>query len=162
MEAARNWFASLSRREQILIGVAGTLLLATIAIFGIIRPLWLGSFEAQRSFQETAYKAAELDARYNMLKSAPPAPAQSVTASLPQFLTIEAEQRGITLAANNPSGNGGASIVIDSINPNSFLQWALALENQNIILAQLSMQPVPAGGAGLVSVRADFDRLGAN
>lgn len=174
MDGVKDWFIALSRREQILVGVAGMLLLMCALVFGVIRPLWLGSFAAKESYQQQAYAAAELDARYALLQSSPAAiaPADSApTGSLIQLLTSDAEARSITLSANNPSAQGGASIAIDSINPNSFFTWVIALEKQGVMLASLSIQPVaaPSGTsqagtsqAGLVSVRADFTRLGAN
>lgn len=167
MDAVKDWFMALSRREQILVGVAGMLLLMCALVFGVIRPLWLGSFAAKESYQQQAYAAAELDARYALLQSSPAAIAPAETAptgSLIQLLTSDAEARSITLSANNPSAQGGASIAIDSINPNSFFTWAIALEKQGVMLAGLSMQPIAAqdGTSGLVSVRADFTRLRDN
>lgn len=171
MDAVKNWFTALSRREQILVGVAGILLLICVLVFGVIRPLWLGSFAAKESYQQQAYAAAELDARYALLQSATDAPAAAgaetgavPAGSLIQQLTTDAAARSITLSANNPSAEGGASIAIDSINPNSFFTWVIALEKQGVTLASLSMQPIAAQGGtpGLVFVRADFVRLGSN
>jgi general secretion pathway protein M len=165
MDAVKNWFAALSRREQILVGVAGILLFICALVFGAIRPLWLGSFAAKQSYQQQAYAAAELDARYAMLQSPPDTSLEAAPdkgGSLIQLLTTDAAARSITLSANNPSADGGASITIDNINPNSFFTWAIALEKRGVMLAGLSMQPIAAqsGTSGLVSVRADFVRFG--
>jgi len=39
MAAIRLWFAALTRREQRLVGVAGTLTAFLVAIFGILLPV---------------------------------------------------------------------------------------------------------------------------
>jgi general secretion pathway protein M len=170
MDTAKNWFWALTRREQILLGIAAGLLLFIIVVFGIVRPLWVGSFAAERSYQDSAYKAAQLDARYAILQSAPQR-APSPAGNLVQILATDASQRGITLDSNSASGADGALVAIEGVNPNSFLQWSLALEAQGIILTQLSMRPLSptpsiAGNVSNsvqnVSVRAVFSRAANN
>lgn len=161
MDNIRNWFTALSRREQILLGTAGALLLISIIVFGVVRPLWLGSFAAKESYTQQAYAAAQLDARFSVLQSAP-APVEAPSGSLIEILTSDAAPRGIILSSTNPSAQGGAAVTVSAINPNSFFEWALALEEKGIILAKLTMQPVAAQGnekIDLVSAQAEFSRL---
>lgn len=62
-QTARNWFIALSRREQILVGIAGVLLAGLIGFFLIYRPIFDLATDAKRSFYEATMQAGRIDAK---------------------------------------------------------------------------------------------------
>lgn len=165
MTALQSWFVALSRREQILIGVLALLLALTALFYGVVRPLWQGSWDAEAAYKDSAYRAARITGRLDLLASAPALSPVAVTAPLSTQIGAEAAERGFTLESNIASGNDGTSITATGVNPTALMQWLLVLEQDGVIVQQLSMQPVggalsgASGSATTISVRADLIRL---
>ena len=61
-EAAKNWFIALSRREQVLVGIAAVLAAGVIGFFLIYRPIYGLATDAKRSFYEATMQAGRIDA----------------------------------------------------------------------------------------------------
>ncbi|MEM1132489.1 MAG: type II secretion system protein GspM [Pseudomonadota bacterium] len=156
MAGLRDWWAGLSQREQILIGILAFLLAAVALFYGVVRPLWVGSWDAETQYRQTALRAAGVQARLDMLAKAPPAKAPATSGPLSTLIGADAAERGFALESNVAAGNDMTTIALTGANPTAFMQWLLALEEQGVVVQQLSMQPVAQGN---VAVRADLMRV---
>lgn len=80
-EAAKNWFIALSRREQILVGIAALLATGVIGFFGIYTPLYGLATDAKRSFYEATMQAGRIEAKAQALSlPADKRPAEAIAA----------------------------------------------------------------------------------
>lgn len=156
--AARNWFIALTRRERILVGVAGALALAVIGYFGLYRPLYGLATDARHSFQEATEQAGRIEARKQAL-ALPAARRQTETiAALNLLLASEAAERGFTLDTNTAQGTHRAEIAIGSARSTAFLSWLADLERRGIVPETLVIRRMDNG---TVSVSARLAKAGA-
>lgn len=157
-EAAKNWFVALSRREQVLVGIAAVLALATIGFFGIYRPLYDLATDARRSFFEATMQAGRIEAKAQALSMpADKRPAADI-AALNLLLASEAAERGFTLDSNNALGTNRAEIAIGSARSTAFLSWLADLEQRGVVPETLVIRRMDNG---TVSVSARLAKLGA-
>lgn len=157
-ESAKNWFLALSRREQILVGIAATLALATIGFFGIYRPIYDLATDARRSFYEATMQAGRIEAKSQALSMpADKRPAADI-AALNLLLASEAAERGFTLDSNNALGTNRAEIAIGSARSTAFLSWLADLERRGVVPETLVIRRMDNG---TVSVSARLAKLGA-
>lgn len=156
MAGLKQWFTGMTPREQWLIGVLGVLLALTALFYGLVRPLWLGSWEAETSYKQTALRAAGVQARLDLLANTPLPEPVSASGPLTVQISADAAERGFALESNVSGGNDMTTIALTGANPTAFMQWVLALEQQGVVVQQLSMQPVMQGN---VAIRADLIRV---
>ncbi|MEO1043981.1 MAG: type II secretion system protein GspM [Pseudomonadota bacterium] len=156
MDGIKQWFTALTLREQILIGVLAALLALTALFYGVVRPLWLGSWNAETSYRQTALRAAGVQARLDLLAEAPPPRAPVSNGPLATQISADAAERGFALESNVAGGSDMTTITLSGANATALMQWLLALEKQGVVVQQLSMQPIAQGN---VAVRADLMRI---
>jgi len=157
-EAARNWFIALSRREQILLGIAAVLALGVIGFFGIYRPLYDLATDAKRSFYEATMQAGRIEAKAQALSMpANRRPAEAI-AALNLLLASEAAERGFTLDSNQAQGSNRAEIAIGSARSPAFLSWLADLERRGVVPETLVIRRMDNG---TVSVSARLAKLGS-
>ncbi|GAA0641765.1 MAG: hypothetical protein A2792_19420 [Sphingomonadales bacterium RIFCSPHIGHO2_01_FULL_65_20] len=157
-EAAKNWFIALSRREQILVGIAALLAAGVIGFFGIYSPLYGLATDAKRSFYEATMQAGRIEAKAQALSlPADKRPAEAI-AALHLLLASEAGERGFTLDANTPQGNDRAEIAIGSARSTAFLAWLADLERRGVVPETLVIRRMDNG---TVSVSARLVKIGA-
>ena len=157
-EAARNWFVALSRREQVLVGIAVVLALGVIAFFGVYRPLYGLATDAKRSFYEATMQAGRIEAKAQALSMPANRRPAAEIAALNLLLASEAAERGFTLDSNSPQGASRAEIAIGSARSTALLSWLADLERRGVVPETLVIRRMDNG---TVSVSARLAKLGA-
>jgi len=156
-EAAKNWFIALSRREQIMVGIAALLALGIIGFYGIYRPIYDIATDAKRSFYEATMQAGRIEAKTQALSMpADKRPAEAI-AALNLLLASEAAERGFTLDANTAQGSSRAKIAIGSARSTAFLSWLADLERRGVVPETLVIRRMDNG---TVSVSARLTKIG--
>ncbi|WP_373487068.1 type II secretion system protein GspM [Blastomonas sp.] len=154
----KNWLLALSRREQVLVGIAAVLALAVLGYFAVYRPLYMLATDAKRSFYEATMLAGRIEAKTRALSlPAQRRPAEAI-AALNLLLASEAGERGFTLDRNDPSGNARADIAIASARSTAFLGWLADLERRGVVPETLTIRRMDNG---MVSVSARLAKLGS-
>lgn len=149
----KNWFAALSRREQILVGIFAVLLSIVILIYGIIQPL-IGAYADARSDHAIAVEdSARLSAKIDLLQNGNAENAARPSGSLHQYLAASAAKKGFEIGRNDAMGNNAATITMPAAGPPAFFAWVNELEQQGIRLQTLTVNPAPNGA---ISVNASF------
>ncbi len=153
MAKITNWFAALTRREQILVSIFAALLAIVIAVYGIILPLISAYSGARQDYAIAAEDSARLSAKLDLLTGERAAQQRRPAGSLHQVIAASAAEKGFTVDRNDPRGNTAATITMSSANPAAFFAWVNELEQQGIRLETLTT--APANG-GAISVNASF------
>ncbi len=149
----KHWFASLSRREQILVSIFAGLLALIIGIYGIILPLISGYNSVRQDYAVAVEDSARLSAKLDVLKKGNTRAQNRPNGSLHQIIAASAAEKGFTVDSNNPMGNDSTTITMSSANAGAFFTWVNELERQGIRLETLSISPT---ANGTVSVNANF------
>ena len=156
-QTARNWFIALSRREQILVGIAGVLLAGLIGFFLIYRPIFDLATDAKRSFYEATMQAGRIDAKAQALSMPADRRPAAAIAALDLLLASEAAERGFTLDTNTAQGPGRVEIAIGSARSTAFLSWLADLERRGVVPETLIIRRMDNG---TVSVSARLVKVG--
>lgn len=156
-EAAKNWFIALSRREQILVGIAAVLALGVIGFFGIYRPIYSIATDAKRSFYEATMQAGRIEAKTQALSMPADKRPAAAIAALNLLLASEAAERGFTLDTNTAQGASRAEIAIGSARSTAFLSWLADLERRGVVPETLVIRRMDNG---TVSVSARLTKIG--
>ncbi len=154
----QNWYLALSRREQILVGVAAGL--AAIVLAGGIAVALTNAVDVKRTaYFDALERRARIEARALALTNAAKAPPVAIAVSGPLDLAISqsAAERGFTLDKSEASGNDRASVIIGQARPTALFGWISELEGQSVIVDEITMRP---GTNGTVSVTVTFARRG--
>ena len=149
----KNWFAGLSQREQILVGIFAVLLSFTILIFGIIQPLIGAHVDARKDHAIAVEDSARLSAKIDLLENGEGDAKFSFSGSLHQYLAASAAEKGFEIGRNDALGNNAATITMSAAGPTAFFAWVNELEQKNIRLETLTVSPTPGGA---ISVNASF------
>lgn len=156
-EAAKNWFIALSRREQILVGVAAVLAAGVIGFFLIYRPVYDLATDAKRSFYEATMQSGRIEAKAQALSMPADRRPAAAIAALDLLLASEAAERGFTLDSNTAQGPGRAEIAIGSARSTAFLGWIADLERRGVVPETLVIRRMDNG---TVSVSARLIKVG--
>lgn len=153
-----SWLTALSRREQILLGVAGMLALAVLGFYGVYRPLYNAATEARRDLYEASQQAGRIKAKAALIEQASgnrPAP---LAAPLNVLIATEAGERGFTLERNEPSGDARTEIAIGSARSSALFAWFADLERRGIIAEGLTAR---RSDDGTVAVTTRLSKAGS-
>jgi general secretion pathway protein M len=148
----RSWFASLSTREQWLVGIAGGLLGLTVLLYGIILPMHGAITASEKELEAATERRGRLQARAALAKAAPKTDANvtivSNGATLGTVLADSASSEGFEMSDGTASGTDEYSFRLASAKAGPMLAWLTGLEAQGIELAEIKMQ---RGDGGYVS-----------
>lgn len=156
-ETARDWFIALSRREQLLVGLAALLALGVIGFYGVYRPLYDIATDAKRSFHDATMQAGRIEAKTQALSMPADKRPAAAIAALDLLLASEAAERGFTLDTNTPQGPGRTEIAIGSARSTAFLSWLADLERRGVVPETLVIRRMDNG---TVSVSARLVKIG--
>jgi len=144
-----SWWSGLSRREQILVAVLGTLLALAILVFGVVKPLQSARADALADIRTYETLTARIRAA-GTLTAARPARRQGPPA---QVLTSSATAFG--LAVTPEAIPGGTRVTIADASYDSLMAWLADLSvSSDLRVKRLSLQRRPT--AGRVSASMDF------
>lgn len=154
----KNWFDALSRREQILVAVAGGLAAILLAVW-IAIALSNAVDAKQDEYTEALDRRARIEARALALTNAAKAPPIAVRTQGPLDLAVSqsATERGFTLDKSEASGSDRVAVVIGQARPTALFGWIAELEAQSVVADEITIRP---GTNGTVSVTVTFARQG--
>tara|TARA_R110000850_G_scaffold79512_4_gene171435 strand:- start:3096 stop:3569 length:474 start_codon:yes stop_codon:yes gene_type:complete len=145
IENARNWFAGLSQREKILVGIAGLLLAGLVGYYGITRPMVGAMADAEQRYGEAVERQARIEAKVAALQR----PAENGTVrfsgAIDAFVGQSAGETGIAVASVTPQSDSRVNMVVESAKPTALFGWLARLEQQGIAVEALSINPMDNG-----------------
>lgn len=144
----RAWWDGLSNREQIMLGLAGSLLLVLVITGLVIQPLlgWHARARHEYASAMQLYRAVEADAeRFRILSAAQPA-SDAPTQSLRSVVGALALRHDIALARMVPGEDGRLTVNIDRAETTAVLAWLVDLEQRYGIRPQASTLDREADG----------------
>lgn len=151
----RDWYAALTLRERVLVGVAGSLAAILLLVYGVILPLGAAHDAAHERHRAAVLAAGRVMAGLEALDGAPPASGGGPVA---QVVAAQADAEGLVLQSNEARGNAGAMIVVPTAAPGSAFAFLDQLRRQGIVAEQVTITPAADGS---VSVNAVLKRLGS-
>ena len=140
MPQLRDWWALRSPREQVMLGVLGGIVLATLIWLVIIRPLApaVAAAEARHSAAVTTLGEARAQAAaLTFLRKNPPPPLGAPVADVVRSAAADA---GFTLTRADPVGGDGIIVSIVSAKSPAFFDWVQTLQRRGVFVDQMSIR----------------------
>ena len=159
-EAIGRWWATLSTRERIMVGVAGTLALVIGGWLLVFRPLD-SALQAERlehaaALERRAAVAVRVAEIRRLVASGATRRADRNSAvAVSLALTQAAAERGFTLSRNDAQGDNAAAIAIANARATAVLPWIDELAGQGYAASDLTLRP---NADGTVAVTATLRR----
>lgn len=152
----KTYWASLTRREQTLMAVAGGLLALFAVYIGAVMPLIryqsdakIALTQASRVYEAVARSAQTVEQSQH--RDTPEANQQPVRLAL----TSVAREKGVTLNRIQPETDQTLTLWIESVSVAALYSWLLQLENEHGI-APLKVTIQKTGAPGLLRVQLQF------
>jgi general secretion pathway protein M len=145
IENARNWFVGLSKREKILVGMAGLLLAGLIGFYGFARPM-VGAMEsAEERYLAAVERQARIDAKVAALRQPVDGTVVRFSGAIDAFVGQSAGETGIAVASVTPQSDSRVNMVVESAKPTALFGWLARIEQQGIAVESLSINPMDNG-----------------
>jgi general secretion pathway protein M len=144
-----SWWSGLSRREQVLVAVLGTLLGLTVLVFGLVKPLQAARADALADIRTYETLSARIRAAGTLTTARTPRrqgpPAQVATSSATAF--------GLTVAPEVIPG--GIRVIVVDASYDSLMAWLADLSaSSDLRVRRISIQR--RSSPGRVSASMDF------
>ena len=149
----RNWYLGLTGRERVLVGVAGAFAGIVVLIYGIVLPIGAAHDAAHVRHAEAVIAAGEVEAGLARLDTLPEPPSGSGPVS--PLVASLAQEKGIVLQSNQPSGNEGARIAIATAAPGAAFAFLDDLRRAGLGVEAVTISP---SADGSVAVNASLRR----
>jgi general secretion pathway protein M len=153
--AARNWFSSLSRREQWLVAIAGGLTAWIVVIFGIVLPALSAIDAAKLEFDEAVQRRGRIEATVEGISNQNPS-SQTSNADIDLIVTQSAAEQGFDLIKSAGGNAGQVSFRIDQARASALLAWLSGLEAQGVDVRTMTLR---GGANGSLTVDAQLQRV---
>ncbi len=148
IDNARNWFAGLSQREKILVGVAGLLLAGLVGYYGIVRPMFGAMVSAEERYIDAVERQARIDAKVAALQQPVDGEVIKFSGAIDAFVGQSAGETGIAVASVTPQSDSRVNMVVESAKPTALFGWLARIEREGIAVEALSINP---SGSGTIS-----------
>ena len=145
IDNARNWFASLSQREKILVSIAGLLLAGLIGYYGIARPMVGGMADAEQRYVDAIERQARIDAKVAALRRPADGSVVRFSGAIDAFVGQSAGETGIAVASITPQSDNRVQMVVESAKPTALFGWLARVERQGIAVEALNINPMDNG-----------------
>ncbi|MEM8918368.1 MAG: type II secretion system protein GspM [Pseudomonadota bacterium] len=145
MTGLRDWFAALSQREKIMIGILAVLVALTVAWYGIYKPFSAASEAASIRYHEAVERQARVEAKVAALTAPAPDAKRQLTGTVNAFVSRRAGEAGFEVGRLDPQDNGRVDLVIDSARPTALFAWLSELEREGVAVERLSVDPAAPG-----------------
>lgn len=132
-----TWFASRTRREQILLASMAVLAVLTLAWALVIRPLGDALSSATARHTDAVLRLASTRARVEVVDTARRAPLPRPGAPLETTIRDRANDAGFALASVDTEGSR-VQVTIASAKPGPLVAWLAELERSGILVDNLS------------------------
>lgn len=156
IEAARNWFTALSRREQWLVGIAGGLTAWVLLVFGFILPAMSAIEAARLAHDEAVQRRGRIEASVESASRQKPSEVAVSSADIELIVTQSAAEKGFDLIKSAGGGQGQISFRIDAARAPALLAWLTEMEAQGVDVRNVSLR---GGASGSLTVDAQLQRV---
>ena len=153
--AVRNWFTSLSRREQWLVAIAGGLTAWIVVIFGIVLPALSAIDAAKLELDEAVQRRGRIESTVESISNQKPS-SQKSNADIDLIVTQSAAEQGFDLIKSAGGNTGQVSFRIDQARAPALLAWLSGLEAQGIDVRTMALR---GGANGSLTVDAQLQRV---
>lgn len=145
IDNARNWFAGLSQREKVLVGIAGLLLAGLVGYYGIARPMFGAMTAAEQRYADAVEQQARIDAKVEALQQPVDGTVVKFSGAIDAFVGQSAGETGIAVASVTPQPDSRVNIVVESAKPTALFGWLARIEREGIAVESLSVDPAGNG-----------------
>jgi len=142
---ARNWFAGLSQREKILVGIAGLLLAGLVGYYGIARPMFGAMASAEERYVDAVERQARIDAKVSALQQPEDGQVAKFSGVIEAFVSQSAGETGIAVASVTPQPDNRVNMVVESAKPTALFGWLARIEREGIAVEALNVNPAGNG-----------------
>jgi general secretion pathway protein M len=152
IEQATTWYLGRSKRERVLLGVAGTLTLFAVLAYGVVLPSYSAIKGAERQLDIATERHGRIEARTALAKANPTVAgniqATESGALLSAIVSESAAAQGFEIADGVAAGTDEFAFRLASAKAGALLVWITSLEAQGIMLAEIKMRK---GDGGYIS-----------
>jgi len=142
---ARNWFAGLSQREKILVGIAGLLLAGLVGYYGIARPMFGAMASAEERYVDAVERQARIDVKVSALQQPEDGQVAKFSGVIEAFVSQSAGETGIAVASVTPQPDNRVNMVVESAKPTALFGWLARIEREGIAVEALNVNPAGNG-----------------
>lgn len=152
----KQWWITLSRREQALLAVLALLVLGLVAWYAVWRPLAEFHRTAAIEHASASDEQQRVRALIARVKTATPAARQEIPVA--QAVRQSLEAAGITAARLEADPGGGLRVALGGVPATMLFPWIADLQARHGVTPQHLM--VVKAGQGVLQVDATFGREG--
>lgn len=145
MDNARRWFAGLSQREKILVGIAGLLLAGLVGYYGIARPMAGAMTAAEQRYLDAVERQARIETKVAALRLPADGKAVRFSGPIDAFVGQSAGETGIAVASVTPQSDSRVDMVVESAKPTALFGWLARIESEGIAVESLNINPMDNG-----------------
>ena len=145
IDAARNWFAGLSRREKILVSIAGLLLAGLVGYYGVAKPMAGAMTAAQERYASAVERQARIEAKVAALLQPVDGETVKFSGAIDAFVGQSAGETGIAVASVTPQPGNRVNLVVESAKPTALFGWLARIERDGVAVESLSINPAGNG-----------------
>ena len=156
MESLRSAFDGLSRREKILVSVAGALTTIVIIVFLIAMPLLDGINNKQKEYIAALERRAQLEVHIAAMQGAKAVRYDS-SSPLQTLISQSAAEAGFALDRVDAPSAGTVDIAMAQARPQALMAWLNDWEARGVSVQKIDIK---AANNGTVSVTASLKRPG--
>jgi len=143
-----DWFMARSLRERWLLALMLAIAVPLLCFLLIYRPLTAAIERAEQRHAAAVTNHGLVLSRLAQLDRVQRPAARAIpqsSAPLSLRVTEAAALAGVSLSANEPRGTASALITLAPAAPTAALRWLRQLEEQGIIVRELTITPQPGG-----------------
>lgn len=153
--AVRTWYYGLSRREQVLIGLAGALAALVLLIFAIILPIFSAIDDAKIAHDEAVQRRGRIEATVEAALAQKPSERVTGGADIALIVTQGAAEKGFDLIKSANAAPGQMTFRMDQARAPALLTWLIELESQGVAVNSVTLR---GGTNGSITVDAQLQK----
>lgn len=153
--AVRVWYLGLSRREQVLMGIASGLAALVVLIFGIILPGLSALDIAKAAHDEAVQRRGRIEATVEAVLRQKPVTRVAGSPDIALIVTQGAAEKGFDLVTSANAAPGQVTFRMAQARAPAFLAWLHDLESQGVMVSSVTLR---GGPNGTVSVEAQLQQ----
>jgi general secretion pathway protein M len=152
----RTWFYGLSRRERVLVGIAGALAALVVLTFGIILPSLAAIDRAEAAHDEAVQRRGRIEATVNAALAQKPSGRVADGADIALIVTQGAAEQGFELVKSGNASPGQMTFRMDQARAPALMAWLTELETQGIAVSSVTLR---GGANGSITVDAQLQKV---